>query len=433
MFIGHLALGFAAKRALPTISLAVLFVAVQLADVLWPIFVAAGIEHVRIDPGNTAVTPLDFVSYPYSHSLVFLVIWGIAFGALYHFAGRDRSALLILAALVVSHWVLDFVTHRPDMPIYPGSAKYGLGLWNSKIATVAIEVPMFAGGLWSYMRTTKARDAIGRWAFGGLAVFLVIAYVANLAGPPPPSVTALWITAIVGAAILTLWSWWADRHREVLLATIALLCATNTLSAQTAPLPKTIPIFPLEVAMLFPGVSRPLHIFEPRYRAMVADALKGDRLIGMTTLKPGFEADYTGRPPIYEIGCAGVITEAEELPGGRYNIVLRCLVKFRVTSEDQSRPYRLAHVEAIPEVLDGADKPALRKARERLEALVTKGSDSKVPPETTDEALVNWLAQYVQMTHAQRQNLLELKSVLLRARALIELIEAKPAVTASFR
>src|SRR5687767_3104669 len=212
----------------------------------------------------------------------------------------------------------------------------------------------------------------------------------------------------------------------------ALLCGGGVGEAQTE-LPPAIPIFPLEVTMLFPGVSRPLHIFEPRYRAMVADALKGDRIIGMTTLKPGFEADYAGRPPIYEIGCAGVVIEAEELPGGRYNIVLRCLAKFRVTSEDQSRPYRLAHVEAIPEVLDDADKPALRKARERLEALVTKGSDSKVPPETTDEALVNWLAQYVQMTHAQRQNLLELKSVLLRARALIELIEAKPAVTASFR
>ena len=429
MFIGHLALGFAAKPAVPNISLAVLFVAVQLADMLWPIFVAAGIEHVRIDPGNTAVTPLDFVNYPYSHSLVFLLIWGIAFGVLYRLVARDRNAWLILAALVVSHWVLDFMTHRPDMPIYPGGAKYGLGLWNSKLATMAIELPMFAGGLWLYMRTTKARDAIGRWAFGGLAVFLVVAYIGNLVGPPPPSVTALWITAIVGAAILTLWSWWADAHREVVLAIAALLCATNTVSAQTAQLPPTLPIFPLEVTMLFPGVSRPLHIFEPRYRTMVADALKGDRIIGMTTLKPGFEADYAGRPPIYEIGCAGVITDVEELPGGRYNIVLRCLVKFRVISEDQSRPYRVAHIEAIPEVLDDADKAALRKARERLEALVTKGSDSKVPPETTDEALVNWLAQYVQMTHAQRQNLLELKSALLRARALIELIESKPAVT----
>ena len=218
------------------------------------------------------------------------------------------------------------------------------------------------------------------------------------------------------------------RKLACVFGIVNLLCA-GTVQAQTAPLPPTIPIFPLEVTMLFPGVSRPLHIFEPRYRAMVADALKGDRIIGMTTLRSGFEADYAGRPPIYEIGCAGVITDVEELPGGRYNIVLRCLMKFRVTGEDQSRPYRLAHIDAMPEVLDDAEKAALRKARERLEALVTKGSDTKVPPETTDEALVNWLAQYLHMTHAQRQNLLELKNVLLRARALIELIESKAAVT----
>jgi hypothetical protein len=209
----------------------------------------------------------------------------------------------------------------------------------------------------------------------------------------------------------------------------SLLCA-GVVEAQTG-LPPTIPIFPLEVTLLFPGVSRPLYIFEPRYRAMVADALKGDRIIGMTTLKPGHEANYAGRPPVYEIGCAGVITDVEELPGGRFNIVLRGLVKFRVTGEDDSRPYRLARVEAMPEVLDDAEKAALRKARQRLEALVTKGSDTKVPPETTDEALVNWLAQYVSMSIAQRQSLLELKNVLLRARALIELIESKPAVTAS--
>jgi len=217
------------------------------------------------------------------------------------------------------------------------------------------------------------------------------------------------------------------------LAIAGLLCAGSTVQAQTAPLPPDIPIFPLEVTMLFPGVSRPLHIFEPRYRAMVADALKGDRIIGMTTLKPGFEADYAGRPPIYEIGCAGVITEVEELPGGRFNIVLRGLVKFRVTGEDATRAYRLAHVDAMPEVLDDAEKAALHKQRLRLEALVTKGSDTKVPPDTTDEELVNMLAQYVPMTYAQRQALLELKNVLLRARALIDLIESKPALTASAR
>jgi Lon protease-like protein len=217
------------------------------------------------------------------------------------------------------------------------------------------------------------------------------------------------------------------------LAIACLFCAGGTVQAQTVPLPPAIPIFPLEVTMLFPGVSRPLHIFEPRYRAMVADALKGDRIIGMTTLKPGFEADYAGRPPIYEIGCAGLITEVEELPGGRFNIVLRGLVKFRVTGEDDSRAYRLARVDAMPEVLDDGEKAALHKQRLRLEALVTKGSDTKVPPDTTDEGLVNMLAQYMPMTYAQRQALLELKTVLLRARALIDLIESKPALTASAR
>ena len=217
------------------------------------------------------------------------------------------------------------------------------------------------------------------------------------------------------------------------LALACLLCGVSAARGQTTSLPADIPIFPLEVTMLFPGVSRPLHIFEPRYRAMVADALKGDRIIGMTTLKPGYEADYAGRPPIYEIGCAGVITEVEELPGGRFNIVLRGLVKFRVTGEDASRPYRLAHIEAMPEVSDAAENAALHKQRLRLEALVTKGSDTKVPPETTDEELVNMLAQYLPMKHEQRQALLELSSVLSRARALIDLIESRPALTASTR
>jgi uncharacterized protein len=196
----------------------------------------------------------------------------------------------------------------------------------------------------------------------------------------------------------------------------------------TGDLPPVIPIFPLEIPMLFPEVSRPLYIFEPRYRAMVADALKGDRIIGMTTLKPGYEADYAGRPPVYEIGCAGVIADVEELSDGRFNVVLRGLVKFRVTGEDDSRAYRLARVAALPETSDAADKALLSKHRQRLEGLITKGSDSKVPPDTTDEQLVNMLAQYLSMPHAQRQNLLELPSVLARARALIDIIEAKPAV-----
>jgi Lon protease-like protein len=210
-------------------------------------------------------------------------------------------------------------------------------------------------------------------------------------------------------------------------AGIAVLLIVPTAgSAQSAEsIPPVIPIFPLEVTMLFPGVSRPLHIFEPRYRAMVADALKGDRIIGMATLKPGYEADYQGRPPVYEIGCAGVIDEVEELPGGRFNIVLRGVVKFRITGEDNSRAYRLARVDAMPEVLDDAQKAALHTGRERLETLITDGSTTKVPPGTSDEALVNMVAQYLPMSLAERQGLLELRNALLRVRALIELIEAK--------
>ena len=218
------------------------------------------------------------------------------------------------------------------------------------------------------------------------------------------------------------------------IAIASLLCSGSVTRAQfpvpgqqplTDKLPAVIPIFPLEVAMIFPGVSRPLYIFEGRYRAMVTDALKGDRIIGMTTLKPGYEADYRGRPPIYEIGCAGVIADFEELPGGRFNIELRGFVKFRVTGEDDSRLYRLARVDAMPEVLDEAERAALRTERRRLEALITKGGDSKVPPDTTDEQLVNMVAQYLPMGHAERQSLLELRNVLVRARALNTLIDSK--------
>ena len=213
MFIGHFALGFAAKRAAPRASLVVLFGAAQLADLLWPVLLAVGLEQVRIDPGNTAFTPLDFVSYPYSHSLLTLVIWGALFAWVFRAPTRPRGALL-LAALVVSHWLLDFVTHRPDMPLYPGGAKFGLDLWASIPATVAIEVPMFVAGVWVYASSTRARDGVGRWGFVGLTALLAVAYVANLASPPPPSVNALIITAIIGAILTMVLTWWVDRHRE---------------------------------------------------------------------------------------------------------------------------------------------------------------------------------------------------------------------------
>src|SRR5580765_3867131 len=150
MFVGHFALGFAAKRAAPKLSLALLFAACQLADMLWPVFLAAGIERVAIVPGITAYTPLDFISYPYSHSLVALCLWGIVLGSACWLLGQTGRVSLVVAALVVSHWMLDFVSHRPDMPIYPGSARWGLGLWNSVPATLVVELLLFGAGVWLF-------------------------------------------------------------------------------------------------------------------------------------------------------------------------------------------------------------------------------------------------------------------------------------------
>jgi hypothetical protein len=215
VFVGHFALGFAAKRVTPRVSLAVLFAAAQPADLIWPVLVAAGVEQVRIDPGDTAFTPLDFISYLYSHSLLFLTVWGAVFAAVYRLmAGRNGRAAAVIAGLVVSHWVLDVVTHRPDMPLYPGGRKVGLGLWNSVAATVTVELALYAAGVWIYARATDARDAVGRWSFVALAFVLLVLYIANVIGPTPPSVTAISTGALIGGALLTLWSWWTDRHRE---------------------------------------------------------------------------------------------------------------------------------------------------------------------------------------------------------------------------
>jgi len=214
MFIGHFALGLAAKRITPRISLAMLFLAAQFADVLWPFLLALGVEQVRIDPGNTAVTPLDFVSYPYSHSLAMLAVWAVVVGGGYRAIAGGHATFLTLAALVLSHWVLDYVTHRPDLPLYPGGPKVGLDLWSSVAATVTIEIAMFAYGVFLYARATRARDGIGRWGFVALVAVLLLVYFGNLLGGAPPSVTAIWIAGIAGAAILVAWAWWVDLHRE---------------------------------------------------------------------------------------------------------------------------------------------------------------------------------------------------------------------------
>ncbi|MGE0638952.1 MAG: hypothetical protein AB7G12_03625 [Thermoanaerobaculia bacterium] len=214
MFIGHFGVGFGAKRAAPAVSLGMLFLACQLADLIWPDLVLLGVERVEIAPGATAVTPLDFVSYPYSHGLATLALWGAALGLIYHLVRRgDRRAPLTLALVVVSHWLLDFVSHRPDMPLAPGLAeRYGLGLWNSVAATVVVETVLFAAGIALYLRATAARDRTGVVALWSLVVFLYLVSLANLFGPPPPSVGAVaWVAQSLWLVVA--WGFWVDRHR----------------------------------------------------------------------------------------------------------------------------------------------------------------------------------------------------------------------------
>jgi Lon protease-like protein len=206
-------------------------------------------------------------------------------------------------------------------------------------------------------------------------------------------------------------------------AALAARVATAFQRANAIALPAEIPLFPLPEVVLFPGVRRPLQIYEPRYRDMIADALKGNRIIGTVLLQPGFEADYEGRPPVYAIGCAGVIEDYELLPDGRYVILLRGLTTFRIASEDQRKPYRVARVEAIPELLKDGERGPLTTARSKLADLLNKTLPVDVEPPDPgleDVEFVNITAQALAMSEADRQNLLERNSVLARARALLE-------------
>jgi len=215
VFIGHFGVGFASKRAAPQASLGVVMAAPLLLDLLWPIALLLGLERVRIDPGNTVVTPLDFEYYPYTHSLVMAVVWSVLLGGGYVATTRDRRAALVIGLGVFSHWVLDWVVHRPDLPLFPGSSTYaGLGLWNSRAATMAVEIPIFVWGVALYARSTEARNRAGIVALWALVLLLGAIYFANLFGPPPPSSLGIAITALA-MWLFVPWAWWIDKNRKV--------------------------------------------------------------------------------------------------------------------------------------------------------------------------------------------------------------------------
>jgi len=212
MFIGHFGVALAAKKVALRPSLGTLVLAAFLVDGVWPAFMLLGLEKVEIVPGITAVTPLLFVSYPYTHSLAAGVLWAALVAGAYLWRRRDRVGALWLAALVLSHWLLDFVSHRPDMPLWPGGPLVGLGLWNSVPATLAVEFGLFAIGAGLYVSVTRPRDRIGAYAFRAFVLTLAGLYVASVFGPPPPSVQVLAMTGIL-AWLFVAWAYWIDRHR----------------------------------------------------------------------------------------------------------------------------------------------------------------------------------------------------------------------------
>ena len=213
MFLAHFALALAAKPAAPRASLGVLFAAAQFPDLLWPFLLLAGVEQVAIAPGDTAFTPLRFVSYPISHSLLTVLMWALLWSVAYYVTRGDRRGACAVLLLVASHWLLDALTHRPDLPLSPwGQIRVGAGLWNSVQVTLVLELVTFAVGMLLYLRATVPADRTARFATWSLFAMLVLIEIGTLLGPPPPSAEAVaWVA--LSLWLLVLWAWWADRHR----------------------------------------------------------------------------------------------------------------------------------------------------------------------------------------------------------------------------
>ena len=215
MFIGHFAVGMGAKAAAPKVSLGSLFLAAQFLDLLWPTLLLLGVEHVKIEPAITGLTPLDFTYYPITHSLLMACVWGILLGGVFWLIHKNTKIAIVIGLCVVSHWVLDLMVHRPDLPLYPGHAdKVGFGLWNSLSGSLLVESALFIVGVAIYLRATRAKNRTGIFSCWALIVFLVLIHIGNLFGPPPPSVTAIaWAGQLQW--LFVIWAYWVDRNRTV--------------------------------------------------------------------------------------------------------------------------------------------------------------------------------------------------------------------------
>ena len=205
MFLGHFAVGLAGRTLTPSVSLGTWFLAVQLVDLVWPFFLLTGLEHVRIVPGITKFTPLDFSHYPFTHSLVAGAVWALLLVLARPGALRQPRTAAMLAGGVLSHWFLDALVHRPDLPVLPNGPYVGLGLWNNVAATLVIELTLFAVALALYVRTR--RPGMSFWL---MIVALLAAYVGAGFGPPPPDVQTLAFSALA-VWLFVLWAWYSDR------------------------------------------------------------------------------------------------------------------------------------------------------------------------------------------------------------------------------
>lgn len=212
MFVGHLALALAGKKIRPATSLAWLMAAVCLVDLIWPVFMLAGIEHARVDPGNTAFTPLAFDSYPWTHSLLMGIVWAVAFAALARAFGVSASGAGLIGVLVVSHWALDLITHRPDLPIWPttGAAVYGLGLWHSITGTFVVEGALWVVGIMMFLRARRPLKAVARVAFWSFVLLSTFIWISGPFSPPPPDERSLALFALIGWITIP-WAWWIER------------------------------------------------------------------------------------------------------------------------------------------------------------------------------------------------------------------------------